>query len=176
MSDLAARKTLGIPKQPRQGLITRTTRTSRAAEIRINSSQAAADAAITNGNAARQTKRLQAGWLPPAPGSALAFRAAPTRLRRVVAALHDQAARRRFRRRRDRDCQRASRGAKRARPRHAEGGARRPRREARQSAAAAGRGCRRERRRGRARGARRGDTRRVGPSAAPPRTEACATA
>ena len=62
VSDLAARKTLGIPKQPRQGLITRTTRTTRAAEIRINSSQAAADAAIANGNryAAKRASRLQA--------------------------------------------------------------------------------------------------------------------
>ena len=65
VSDLAARKTLGIPKQPRQGLITRTTRTSRAAEIRINSSQAAADAAIANDNRCAANKQA-AGWMAAA--------------------------------------------------------------------------------------------------------------
>ena len=65
VSDLAARKTLGIPKQPRQGLITRTTRTSRAAEIRINSSQAAADAGIANDNRCAANKQA-AGWMAAA--------------------------------------------------------------------------------------------------------------
>ena len=83
VSDLAARKTLGIPKQPRQCLITRTTRTSRAVEIRINSSQAAADAAIANDNrcAAKKSTAGCRGWPPPASRKPRASpsRAAPTR-------------------------------------------------------------------------------------------------
>ena len=47
---LAARKTLGIPKQPRRGSILAPLAPLDTVEIRINSSQAAADAGIANDN------------------------------------------------------------------------------------------------------------------------------
>ena len=49
VSDPSGRKALGIPKQAQDALITRTSAPLDTVEIRINSSQAAADAGIANG-------------------------------------------------------------------------------------------------------------------------------
>ena len=62
VSDPSGRKALGIPKQAQDALITRTSAPLDTVEIRINSSQAAADAGIANGNryaATREHCRLQ---------------------------------------------------------------------------------------------------------------------